>query len=127
MCQLLECEEGEEDASKTVWPHIKADSSLNPPLNEVVALLGQDLYDTEESLIGHELEKLWYWDFERLVKACTELSSKVKDPKLAVVLCSQSASMVGTLNFYLDKTIPYTWCQLSALALKAQGKGLSYG
>ena len=102
------------------------ESSLNPPLDEVEVLLDQDLYDAEESLIDHELEKLWWWDFERLTQAQEELSLKVKDPKLAIILRSRIALMVGTLNLYLDKTLPYTWCRASELASKAQGKGTSY-
>ena len=99
---------------------------LNLPSDEVEVLLNQDFYDTEESPIDHELEKLWWKDFERLEQARTQLSSKVKDPKLAIVLCSQVASMVGTLNLYLDKALLYTWRRASELASKAQGKGPSY-
>ena len=101
-------------------------SSLNPSLDEVEDLLNQDLYDVEESLIDYELEKLWWWDFERLGQAQAELSFKVKDSKLTIVLRSCIASMVGTLNLYLDKTLLYTWRQASELASKAQGKGTSY-
>ena len=85
------------------------ESSLNLPLDEVEVLLDQDLYDAEESPIDHELKKLWWQDFERLTQAQEELSLKVKDSKLAIILCSQIALMVGTLNLYLDKTLPYTW------------------
>jgi len=129
---LSEHEEEGEDNENSTWPHIEleagdvAGSSLNPPLGEVEILLGQDLYDAEESPIDYELEKLWYRDFERLGKARTELSSKVKDPKLAIVLRSRVASMVGTLNLYLDNTLLYTWRQASELTSKAQGKGTSY-
>ena len=70
-------------------------SLLNQPLGEVEVLLNCDLYDAEESPIDCKLEKIWYQDFERLTKAQTELSSKVKDPKLTVVLRSRIASMVG--------------------------------
>ena len=101
-------------------------SSLNPSLDEVEDLLDQDLYDVEESPIDYELEKLWWRDFERLGQAQVELSFKVKDSKLTIVLRSRIASMVGTLNLYLDKTLLYTWRQASELASKAQGKGTSY-
>ena len=115
-----------------MWPHIKLavddeiGSLLNPLLDEVEDLLDQDLYDVEESPIDYELEKLWWWDFERLGQAQVELLFKVKDSKLTIVLHSHIASMVGTLNLYLNKTFLYTWHQASELASKAQGKGTSY-
>jgi len=131
MCQLSEHDESDSDAGKSAWPHIepvddKTNTPPSPPLGEVEDLLNQDLYDAEESPIDYELEKLWYRDFGRLAKARAELSSKVKDPKLAVVLRSRVASMVGTLNLYLNNTLLYTWRQASELASKAQGKGTSY-
>jgi len=100
--------------------------SLNPQLDEVEILLDKDLYDTKESPLDYELEKLWYKDFEKLSRAWVELSRKVKDPKLAVVLRFRVVSMVGTLNLYLDKTLLYTWRQASELASKAQGRGTSH-
>ena len=120
------------DAEQTVWPHIdlvvddEMDLSLNPRLDEVELLLNRDLYDAKESPVDYELEKLWYQDFERLSGAWAELSQKVKDAKLAIVLSSRVVSMVGTLNLYLDKSLPYTWRQASELASKAQGKGTGY-
>ena len=101
-------------------------SALDPPLGGVEGLLDQDLYDVEESPVDYELEKLWYQDFERLARSQKDLLLKVRDPKLTVVLHSQIASMAGTLNLYLDETLPYTWRQASELALTAQGKGTSY-
>lgn len=124
--------EDDEDGETAAWSHVElavdneASSLLDPPLNEVEVLLNRDLYDAEESPIDYELEKLWYRDFERLTKAQTELSFKIKDPKLAVALRSRIASMVGTLNLYLDKTLLYTWRRASELASKAQGRGTSY-
>lgn len=120
------------NAERTVWPHIElaiddeTDLSLNPRLDEVEVLLNRDLYDAKESPVDYELEKLWYRDFERLSRAWAELSQKVKDPKLTIVLRSRVVSMVGTLNLYLDKTLQYTWRQASELASKAQGKGMGY-
>ena len=80
----------------------------------------------EESLVDHELEKPWYQDFERLVRSQKDLLLKVKDPKLTVILRGRIASMAGTLNLYLHKTLLYTWRQASELASTAQGKGTSY-
>ena len=131
MHQLLEHED-DRDTEQTIWPHIELtvdnekNLSLNPRLDEVEVLLDGDLYDTKESPLDYELEKLWYRDFEKLSRAWVELSHKVKDPKLAVVLRLRVVSMVGTLNLYLDKTLLYTWRQASELASKAQGKGTFY-
>ena len=56
------------------------DAPLDTPLDEI-----QDLNDTKESPVDYKLEKLWYQDFERLLKAQNELSLKVKDvSKLAL-------------------------------------------
>jgi hypothetical protein len=129
---LSEDEADKDGAENTPWSRLKLavnnemDSLLNLLLNEVEVHLDQDLYNVEECPIDPELEKLWYWDFERLGWAQTELSCKVKDVKLTVVLHSWIASMVGTLNLYLNETLLSTWRQALELTSKAQGKGTSY-
>lgn len=95
-------------------------------LGGIEGLFNQDLYDAEESLVDCELEKLWYWDFERLSKSQKDLLLRAKDPKPTLVLHKQIVLMAEMLNLYLNEALLYTLCQASELAFEAQGRGTSH-
>lgn len=51
----------------------------------------------------------------------------MKDKKLDVVLRARITVMLGTLNFYLNPDLTFTWRESSTLAAKAAGRSADYG
>jgi uncharacterized protein (DUF1499 family) len=70
------------------------------------------------------LNGLNYKDFPALHHAKAKLDVKAKDTKLDITFRSRIASMVDTLNLYLDPELSYTWREASIIVAKSLGLGI---
>jgi hypothetical protein len=80
--------------------------------------------DAPQTALDYALDVLC--DFSMLRTACEKLAVVSKDKKIDILFRACVASMVGTLNLFLDPELRYTWRNASLISSKAQGHGISH-
>ena len=80
--------------------------------------------DAPQTALDYALDVLC--DFSMLRTACEKLAVVSKDKKIDILFRARVASMVGTLNLFLDPELRYTWRNASLISSKAQGHGISH-